>query len=60
MSKHTYRVTGEFSVAGHKTGETFEHDFGDQADVLIKGGHIKAVDKKAGAAAEPDSKQKEG
>ena len=60
MAKRTYRVTGELPVAGHATGEEFQHDFGDQADVLIESGHIKAVVNKAGNKAEPDIKQKEG
>lgn len=59
MAKSRYRVTGELPVAGHATGEEFEHDFGAQADVLIAGGHIVAVDKTGKAAADAD-KPKEG
>ena len=52
MAKLWYRVTGEFRVAGHEKGEEFEHDFGDQADVLIEGGHIEPATK-GKATAEP-------
>ena len=42
MSKKTYRVTGDFEVAGAKKGETFTYEYTeDQERALLEGGLIE-------------------